>query len=144
MKTRAIRGGRKARRARKGFSLVEIIVAMGLLSIILMGLARVTFQMAAASRSNDMVAKRNAVLVQEANRYNMMTFASIATSAATDLTFGDFTFRRTVTVTPTTSTQSQIKIVIVPYIGGVLTTSKKDSVFVYRTNPPGSPLCVGC
>jgi prepilin-type N-terminal cleavage/methylation domain-containing protein len=144
MKTRAIHAGRKRRR--RGFSLVEVLVALGMLSMMLMGLARVTFQMAAASRSNDALAKRNAVLVQEANKYNAMSFATLATKAAEDLTFGDFKFQRTVTVTNTKTdgTQKTVKIVIVPYIAGVLTTAKKDSVFVYRTNPPGSPLCTTC
>lgn len=136
----------RARRlkARAGFSLVEILVALTLLSIILMSLARVTFQMAASSKTNDMFAKRNATLIQEANKYGAMPFTSLASVSATTLTFGDFKFERTVTVTPTGTSRRDVKIVVVPYIANVLTPSKKDSVFVYRTSPPGSPLCVGC
>jgi len=141
MKIKLIRTGRK----RGGFSLIEVLVALTLLSIILMSLARVTFQMAASSRTNDTVAKRTAALIEEANKFGAMPYASLASSAATNLTFGDFKFQRTVTVTSTNSgTRATVKIVVVPYIAGVLTAAKKDSVFVYRTNPPGSPLCVGC
>jgi prepilin-type N-terminal cleavage/methylation domain-containing protein len=142
MKTRAIRSKGK----RKGFSLVEVLVALTMLSIILMSLARVTFQMAASSRTNDIVAKRNAALIEEANKYSAMPFATLATSAAATRTYGDFVFQRTVTVTPREGypTQSTVKIVIVPYVAGVLTPAKKDSVFLYRTNPPGSPLCTTC
>ena len=132
------------RRKRDGFSLVEVLVAMGMLSILMMGLARATFQMAAASKSNDTVAKRTAVLIQEANKYNAMPFAQLVSISPTVLTFGDFKFQRTVTVTQTTTSRYTVKIVIVPYIANVLTASKKDSVFVFRTNPPGSPLCTTC
>jgi prepilin-type N-terminal cleavage/methylation domain-containing protein len=142
MKARAIRSKGK----RKGFSLVEVLVALTMLSIILMSLARVTFQMAASSRTNDIVAKRNAALIEEANKYSAMPFVSLASSPAADRTYGDFKFQRTVTVTPRTgySGQSTVKILIVPYIANVLTTAKRDSVILYRTNPPGSPLCTTC
>jgi prepilin-type N-terminal cleavage/methylation domain-containing protein len=135
---------RSTRRGRQGFSLVEVLVAMGMLSILMMGLARATFQMAAVSKANDTVAKRTAVLIQEANKYNAMPFAQVVSVPATVLTFGDFKFQRTVTVTQTTTTRYTVKIVIVPYVANVLTASKKDSVFLTRTNPPGSPLCTTC
>lgn len=125
---------------KKGFSLIEVMVALTLLSIILMGLARVTFQMANTGRNADVVAKRNATLIEEANKYNAMLYANITSVPATTLTFGDFKFQRTVTAT-VVGNRTEIKIVIVPIIGGVLTTSKKDSVFVHRSLPPGSPLC---
>jgi prepilin-type N-terminal cleavage/methylation domain-containing protein len=130
---------RRTRRA-SGFSLIEILVALSLLSIILLGLARVTFQMAATGRTADVVAKRNAALIEEANKYNAMLYANIAPSPATTLTFGDFTFQRTVTTT-VTGNRTTINIVIVPIIGGVLTPTKKDSVLVHRSLPSGSPLC---
>lgn len=143
MKTRAIRGGKRRRRG--GFSLTEVLVAMTLLSIILMGLARVTFQMAAASRRNDTVAKRNAVLVQEANKFNAIPFSTLLAYNNTSrvFTFGDFKFTRRVTVTSTTAsstTRYTVKIVITPF----LEPTKVDSVFVFRVNPPGSPLCTTC
>ena len=143
MKTRAIRGRRRLhRRTKGGFTLIEVLVAMTLLSIILMGLAGVTFQMAAASRGNDTVAKRNAVLVQEANKFNAIPFDSLATvsTAQRVLTFGDFKFTRRLTITTESSKHKTIKIVIVPF----LTPTKVDSVFVTRTKPPGSPLCTTC
>ena len=135
----------KKRRIRRkgGFSLIEVLVALTLLSIILMSLARVTFQMAATGRTAEVVAKRNAALIEEANKYNAMPYAQLASVGATTLTFGDFKFQRTVTAT-VTGARTQIKIVIVPIIAGVLTPSKKDSVFVHRSNPPGSPLCTTC
>jgi prepilin-type N-terminal cleavage/methylation domain-containing protein len=149
MKTRAIGAGRRPSRRRKtrnGFSLIEVMVAMTLISILLMGLARVTFQMAAASRGTDTVAKRNAALIQEANKFNAMSFDSLATvnTSTKDVTFGDFKFQRRLTITTVSSRHKTIKIVATPYIAGVLTANKKDSVFVTRTKPAGSPLCTTC
>jgi len=140
MRRRLFRRQQRSRRQRAGFSLIEVLVALTLLSIILMGLARVTFQMAATGRTADVVAKRNAALIEEANKYNSMPYGSLASIGATTLTFGDFKFQRTVTRT-VIGNRSEIKIVIIPIIAGVLTTSKKDSVFVHRSLPPGSPLC---
>ena len=140
MKTHAIRS--RSRRPRRGFSLTEVMVAMTLLSIILMSLARVTFQMAASGKLNDVVAKRNAVLVQEANKFNAMPFDSLATvsTANKTYTFGDFTFTRRLTITASGTQRKTVKIVIVPSTN----PTKVDSVFVHRSKPTGSPLCVGC
>jgi prepilin-type N-terminal cleavage/methylation domain-containing protein len=143
MHTRAIRGPR----SRRGFSLIEVMVAMAFLSLILIGLARVTFQMAASSRTADIVAKRNAALIEDANKFNAMRFSSIPSVVTTtvDLKYGDFKFQRRLAITTNSSAWYTIKIVITPYIAGVLTTSKKDSVFVQRAQPAGSPLCTsGC
>lgn len=151
MRARAKSRGSRSRlpRQRAGFSLVEVLVALGMLSLMLMGLARVTFQMAQASRTNGTVAKRTAVMIQESNKFNAIGFTTLTSynNTSKDLTFGDVKFQRRVTVTPTTSgstTNYTVKVVITPYVGGILTTSLKDSFYVFRTNPPGSPLCTTC
>jgi prepilin-type N-terminal cleavage/methylation domain-containing protein len=149
MKTRTIHSGRRLPRrftGKAGFSLIEVLVALTLLSIILMGLARVTFQMAAFGRTNDTVAKRSATLIEEANKFNAMPYSYLASVNTTtqDLTYGDFKFQRRLTVTANSANWTTIKIVVTPYIGGILTPSKKDSVFVHRTLAPGSPLCTTC
>ncbi|MEO5568591.1 MAG: prepilin-type N-terminal cleavage/methylation domain-containing protein [Gemmatimonadaceae bacterium] len=140
MKTRAIRSTRK--RPRRGFSLVEVLMAMTLLSIVLMSMARMAFTVAARGRSNDLVAKRNAVLVQEANKFNAMRFDSLATFSTTTrtFTFGDFKFTRRLAVVQNSTTRRTVKVVIVPF----LDPTKTDSVFVHRTKPAGSPLCTSC
>lgn len=117
-------------------------MAMTLLSVVLMSMAKMAFVLASRGRANDIVAKRNAVLVQEANKLNAMPFDSIATMSTAEktYTFGDFKFTRRLTVTNNSSVWRTVKIVIVPY----LDATKKDSVYVNRTRPLGSPLCQGC
>jgi prepilin-type N-terminal cleavage/methylation domain-containing protein len=138
----------RKRGLKKGFSLIEVLVALTLLSIIFMGLARVSFQMAASARNNSTIAKRTAVIIQEANKFNAMSFSSLLAfnNTSVDLTYGDVKFQRRMTVTAqqSMSTRYLVKIVITPYIGTTLTTSLKDSTWVYRSNPPGSPLCTSC
>ena len=131
------------RRSRRGFSLTEVIMAMTLLSVVLLSLAKMSFVLSQRSRANGGLAKRNAVLMQEANKFSAMPFASIASysTGSVTKTVGDFAFTRTLTITPSSDgVRKDIKIVITPSV----TTTPKDSVTLYRTLPPGSPLCVGC
>jgi prepilin-type N-terminal cleavage/methylation domain-containing protein len=137
-----MRRKRKHPRSRRGFSLIEVLMAMTLLSVVLMSMAKMAFVLAARGRENDVVAKRNAVLVQEANKFNSMPFDSIATTSTAEktYTFGDFKFTRRLTVTNNSSIWRTVKIVIVPYVD----PTRTDSVYVNRTRPLGSPLCQGC
>ena len=71
-----------------------------------------------------------------------MPFDSLATisTANKTLTTGDFKYTRQLTITSSGTDKKTVKIVVV----SAITTTRKDSVFVYRTKPAGSPLCVGC
>lgn len=141
MKSRVLHSQRR-RRPRRGFSLAELLVAMTLLSIVLMSLAKITFTIAARGRTNDINAKRNAVLIQEANKFNAMVYDSIGKISTADkvLTMGDFKFTRQIKVDTTSATRRTIRIYIIP----ALDATRKDSVSVHRSMPAGSPLCVGC
>lgn len=128
---------------RKGFSLIEVMVAMTLLSIVMMSLAKIGVSVATRGRTNDLVAKRNAVLQLEANKIGTVPYDSLRTWPTTtkSFTLGDFTYSRRLTITGTSSTRYTIKVVVVP----ATNTRRVDSVMFDRTRPPsGSPLCVGC
>jgi prepilin-type N-terminal cleavage/methylation domain-containing protein len=128
---------------RKGFSLIEVMVAMTLLSIVMMSLAKIGVSVATRGRTNELVAKRNAALQLEANKIGTVPYDSLATWPTTtkSFTLGDFTYSRRLTITSTSSTRYTIKVVVVP----ATNTKRVDSVMFDRTRPPsGSPLCVGC
>jgi prepilin-type N-terminal cleavage/methylation domain-containing protein len=128
---------------RKGFSLIEVMVAMTLLSIVMMSLAKIGVSVATRGRTNELVAKRNAALQLEANKIGTVPYDSLATWPTTTKSFtvGDFTYSRRLTITSTSSTRYTIKVVVVP----ATNTKRVDSVMFDRTRPPsGSPLCVGC
>lgn len=128
---------------RRGFSLIEVMVAMTMLSIILLSLAKLSIGVGQRGRTNSLVAKRNAVLQLEANKLGALPFAALANWASgTDTaTVNGFFYKRRLTIAKPSATRYTIKLVILPGVD----TTKKDSLSFDRTQAPaGSPLCVGC
>lgn len=128
---------------RTGFSLIEVIISLTLLAVAMMLLSRLSYLVSQRGRLNDLTAKRNAALAQEAGRFGVMTFAQIAaqSSGNTLMLVGDFTYTRKVTITANTANRYTIKIVVAPQASEF----RPDSVTFNRTLPAlGSPLCVTC
>jgi prepilin-type N-terminal cleavage/methylation domain-containing protein len=69
---------RVAARPSRGFSLVEVMVAMTLLSIILVVLAKFATIIAVRGRGNDLAAKRTSALRLEANKFGAAPFSTLA------------------------------------------------------------------
>ena len=133
---------RPGNRPRRGFSLIEIMVAMTIFSIIMLSLAKVITGLATRGRTNDLVAKPNAALQLEANKFGGVPYASLSTWSTTDktVTAGTFTYTRKLTITQSATNRYTVKIIVVPS----LDATKKDSVVLDRTRPPSSALCTGC
>jgi prepilin-type N-terminal cleavage/methylation domain-containing protein len=132
--------------SRKGFSLIEVLVAMSVLSLVLLSLAKVTTALALRGRGNDLLTKRTASLQLEANKFGAVPYTKLATwpTADTVVTRGNFTYTRHIVITKTATFVNRytVKIVVIP----ALDSTKKDSVMLDRAQPPSStPLCiVGC
>lgn len=133
------RSGRACRR--RGFSLAEVIVAMTLLSVVLLSLARMSMVVSMRGRSNAIAAKRTFVMIEEANKFGAMPYATLAafSTSNTTVTAGDFTYTRRLAIT-TVSNRITLKIAIVPSADPTMV----DSVWVYKSKPAESPLCTGC
>ena len=130
-------------RRRSGFSLLEVVIAMTILSLALMGIGRFSATLHIRSRGNDLVAKRAAALQLEANKFAAVPYSTLSTWSTTDKTFtrGDFTYTRKLSISTASSTRYTIKVIVVPSTDA----TRKDSVMIDRTLPPtASPLCVGC
>jgi prepilin-type N-terminal cleavage/methylation domain-containing protein len=130
-------------RARQGFSLVETVVAMTMFAIVMLGMAKMAAAVAVRGRTNDLTARRNAVLQLEANKFGGVPFANLATWSTTTqtLTAGNFKYSRQLVITVVGRTRYTVKVVVVP----TADPTKKDSVIIERSLPStGSPLCVGC
>jgi prepilin-type N-terminal cleavage/methylation domain-containing protein len=128
---------------RKGFSLIEVMVAMTLLAIVLMSLAKMSLMVSMRGRGNDLFAKRTAVLQLESNKLGAVPYATLSTWPTTTktLTLGDFTYKRRMAIANTSSSRYTIKIIVIP----MSDTTKKDSVTLDRTLPATrTPLCTGC
>jgi prepilin-type N-terminal cleavage/methylation domain-containing protein len=129
-------------RSRRGFSLIEVMVAMTLLAIILTVLAKFATIIAVRGRGNDLTTKRTSALQLEANKLGAAPFSTLATwsTANRTITQGDFTYTRRLTITSQSATRYSIKIIVVPSSDA----TRPDSILLDRTQPGGSPLCVGC
>jgi prepilin-type N-terminal cleavage/methylation domain-containing protein len=130
-------------RSREGFTLIETIVALTMFAIVMLGMARMAAAVAVKGRTNDLTAKRNAALQQEANKFGAVPFNSLAAwpTANKTLSRGTFTYTRRLAITSVSPTRYTVKIVVTP----ASDPTKKDSVVIDRTRPPtGSPLCTGC
>ena len=128
---------------RKGFSLIEVMVAMTMFAVVMLGIAKTATAVAVRGRTNDVTAKRTATLLREANKLGAVPFANLATWPTTPDTLSrdNFRYARRVVITPIGMTRYTVKIVVTP----TADVSKKDSIVVERSKPAmGSPLCVGC
>lgn len=128
---------------RQGFSLVEVMVAMTMLAIVMMSLAKMSVTVATIGRTNGVVAKRNAVLQMEANKLGAVPFDSLSKFSTTTKTFtqGTFSYERRLTITTTGTSRDSIKIVVTP----TSNTAKADSVVIIRSKPLTNALCSsGC
>ncbi len=128
---------------RKGFSLIEIMVAMTIMSLVLMSLSMLSMYVAIRGRDNDGAAKRTAALQLEANKFGAVPYSTLAgwNTSNASFTLGDFRYTRRLTITTLSSSRYTIKIVVVPSSSAV----RPDSVILDRTLPSTSgALCTGC
>jgi prepilin-type N-terminal cleavage/methylation domain-containing protein len=131
------------RGARRGFSLVEVIVAMSLIAVAMTLLATLAIAVGKRGRTNELTTKRNLALSQQLSRFQVMSVSDIATqtSGTTQMLIGDFTFNRRLAISSPTSGRYTIKIVIEP----IASEFTKDSVTIDRSRmASGSPLCTIC
>lgn len=123
-------------------SLIEIMIAMTMLGIVLVTIAKLSLSVAYAGRVNDLVSTRTAVLQQQAARLGAIpytTLKAMSTSADT-ITVGGTTYTRVITLTPSPK-YTKVKIVLTPSSS----SAARDSLSFTRANASGgSPLCSGC
>lgn len=128
-------------RARRGVSLLEIVVAMTLLSFVLGALGLLATKNASRGATLDKASARTFVLMQQANRFSVLPYDSIPSYApVTDTVIaGPYKYKRFVTYTQgsTGSEYKTVKVLLLP-IGD---ETKRDSlVFVRAKTYDHSPL----
>ena len=128
---------------RKGFVLVEVIVAMVLLAVAVSSLAALVYSVSRSGRVATGNAYRNGVLMQEVNRLEGIPYDSIAVgSSYTTVSTAPYPHTRTVTVSePVANVVKSVRIVITP----VNPIYKPDTVAFTRTKSRTSKvLCTDC
>ena len=132
---------RRRLRARSGVSLIEIMIAMSMLAIVLVTIAGLTLSVARTGRANDLVARRSAVLQQQAARLGAIPYTTLQTmsSGSTTISVGNVSYTRTLTLTPGTN-RITVKVVIAPTSAPTM----KDSLVFDHAYSASSALCSGC
>jgi hypothetical protein len=107
-----------ARRPRKGVSIIEIVIAMTLLSLVIGSLGLLSARTAAKARALDMLSARTFVLMQQSNRFSVLPYDSIPVYAPrTDTVIaGRFKYLRRVTYTQskTGSEYKNVQVILTP------------------------------
>ncbi len=122
-------------------SLIEIMIAMSMLAIVLVTIAQLSLTVARTGRTNDLVARRTAVLQQQAARLGAIPYTTLDSLAGgtSTITVGGVSYRRTLTLTPGTN-RITVKVVIAP----MSDLTKTDSLVFDHAYKSGSALCSGC
>jgi prepilin-type N-terminal cleavage/methylation domain-containing protein len=131
-KTLEIRG------SREGFTLVEIVVAMTILSVVMVTLAGLTFQTARRSISAQGNDQRQAVVMQQLNQMAAVPYDSLGAGSYTGCTTitASFGYTRCLTMTQVNTNLRRMTIIITP----TQPLWRADTVRVERKKPPVNPL----
>jgi prepilin-type N-terminal cleavage/methylation domain-containing protein len=128
---------------KKGFVLVEVIVAMVLLAVAVSSLAALVYSVSMQGRVATGNAYRNGVLMQEVNRLEGIPYDSIGVGTSyTSVSSGTYPHTRTITVSePVANVVKTVRIVIAP----ANPIYKPDTVAFTRTKARTSKvLCTDC
>ncbi|MEO7822994.1 MAG: prepilin-type N-terminal cleavage/methylation domain-containing protein [Gemmatimonadaceae bacterium] len=127
---------------RKGFSLIEVIVAMVLLAIAVSSLAKMMYSVSQSSMKVTGSAYRNGVLMHEVNRLIALPYDSLAVgSLSYSATSGAYPHTRVVTITEPVAKLKAVKVVVTPSNP----LYKPDTLQFTRTNAKTSKvLCTIC
>ena len=132
-----------AAKKRKGFVIIEVIVAMVLLAVAVTSLAALMYSVSQKGMVAAGNAYRNGVLMNEVNRLEGTPYGLIPTGSTTvSVTSGPYPHNRVITVTePVVNSIKTVQVIITP----TNTKLRSDTVSFLRTNPRTSKvLCTTC
>jgi prepilin-type N-terminal cleavage/methylation domain-containing protein len=123
-------------RSHAGFSLVELLVALTLLSFVLVSMAQITFALARRFYALSGGAARDAVIAQQVNQFTAMPFDSLKRRAGTvTVNKPPLPYARRITVDSLTPRLRRVTIVITP----LNPAFRPDTVVIERSKPGNNP-----
>ena len=127
-------------RARRGVSVVEILVALTLFGAVAVAMGGLSLVVARRADANDVFTKRTAVIQQQMNWLQALPYDSVVKKeGTTEVTDGPFPHTREVMVEQNgTRTRVTVKITPSRAPGSV------ETITFDRAKPTTSPLCKGC
>lgn len=119
----------RRRPSEAGFTLIEIMVTIVLMSVTLLVLAPLTLKVARLSNSVTLSAQRTGALAGEASRIEALSYEDLVpgSSSCTDYSAEAFPHTTCMTVTQTTATTRQITVIVTPLSGG-----RADTTYVEK------------
>ena len=141
---------RRASRGRRGFTLIETIVAMTLFGTAALSMASLAAVVAKRGKSHDVVTRREAVMNQQVNKFmttpwdTLMLSRYTATSGdSTTVTTGIMQYHRIVRVEliDNRNTVGRVTVRVRPLD---TRASAQTTTFMRMKDIRPSPLCVGC
>lgn len=123
-------------RDQAGFSLIEIMVAMTLLGVVLIGVGRLNFVLAQRFYTLSEGGARDAVLTQQVNEFAALPFDSLKAKAGTiTVTKPPLPYTRKITVDSLSPKLRRVTIVVTPLDPAF----RPDTLVLQRTKPGNNP-----
>lgn len=124
------------KQSQTGFSLVEMLVAITLLSLVLLGVAQLNFALARRFYTLSGGAARGGIVAQQVNQFAAMSFDSLASKAGTiTVNKPPVPYTRKITVDSLSPRLRRVTIVITP----LNTVFRPDTVVLQRSKPGNNP-----
>jgi prepilin-type N-terminal cleavage/methylation domain-containing protein len=122
-------------RSEQGFTLMEILVSMTILSVALMALTGLTFQVARRSYNSSGVAYRTGVVSATAGRLGALPYDSLNNyTGCKNITAQPFPHRRCVTVSQLSTKTRRVTLIVTP----TETRFRPDTIVFDRTQAAAS------
>ena len=122
---------------RDGFTLVEIVVAMMILSVVMVTLAGLTFQTARRALTSQGIDQRQAVLQQQANMMAAVPYDSLGNFTGCTTVTTPFAYTRCITMTTPVNNMRRMTVIVTPTMGN---TWAPDTIQIDKAKPPVQPL----
>lgn len=123
-------------RNERGFSLIEMLVAITLLALCLVGVAQVTFVMARRAYANSGGQARGAILSQQVNQFAAMPFDALVARVGMDTVLNpSMPYVRAVQVDSLSQTLLRVTIVVTP----LNSVFKPDTLVLQRSKARKNP-----
>jgi prepilin-type N-terminal cleavage/methylation domain-containing protein len=125
----------------RGFSVIEVMVAIILLAIVLLGLAPVTLSMARQTRLATTVTQRTAALAGEVDRLTAVDYTALPANgtACTDFSAAAFPHTKCITVADVNSKTKRVTVIVTPVNGAGADTTVFERSKGGGNNPLYSP-----
>ena len=128
------------KRTARGFSLIEIMIAMTILTVMLAGFASMTYAYLKRVKTFDSRDAQIAVVAEQTQRLTVLPFDSLTARVGCKTFGGAFAFTRCIVLTATTPTRYQVKLIIASANAAI----KPDTVSFHRVKRASNPLCTTC